>query len=170
MGSHPCQFPPHHGRHFGSVWNCTNPFQISYTGRTKEHVCFCSHFTHTDENVLLFALSLHVSYAFINIIFVYVCHFQYAVWLVVWVGWNSFIICFYLEVGHLSQVGDLQHWSRLQSMRSHCVNTPKSLIKCFILCLVMLKSWDQHETAFIKHFTTALIRERAFYLIFVIGN
>lgn len=29
---------------------------------------------------------------------------QYAVWLVVWVGWNSFIICFYLEVGNLSQV------------------------------------------------------------------
>ncbi|XP_035385274.1 sodium/potassium-transporting ATPase subunit beta-1-interacting protein 1 isoform X1 [Electrophorus electricus] len=30
----------------------------------------------------------------------------YAVWLVVWVGWNSFIICFYLEVGHLSQDRD----------------------------------------------------------------
>lgn len=29
---------------------------------------------------------------------------QYAVWLVLWVGWNAFIICFYLEVGHLSQV------------------------------------------------------------------
>lgn len=66
-----------------------------------------------------------------------VCHFQYAVWLVVWVGWNSFIICFYLEVGHLSQVGDLLQWSRLQSMINHCVNTPKSLIKCLILCLVM---------------------------------
>ncbi|XP_055749350.1 sodium/potassium-transporting ATPase subunit beta-1-interacting protein 1-like isoform X2 [Salvelinus fontinalis] len=30
----------------------------------------------------------------------------YAVWLVLWVGWNSFIICFYLEVGHLSQNRD----------------------------------------------------------------
>ena len=29
---------------------------------------------------------------------------QYAVWLVLWVGWNAFIICFYLEVGRLSQV------------------------------------------------------------------
>lgn len=29
---------------------------------------------------------------------------QYAVWLVLWVGWNSFIICFYLEVGNLTQV------------------------------------------------------------------
>lgn len=33
-----------------------------------------------------------------------ICVFQYAVWLVLWVGWNSFIICFYLEVGSLSQV------------------------------------------------------------------
>ena len=32
---------------------------------------------------------------------------QYAVWLVLWVGWNSFIICFYLEVGHLSQVSSV---------------------------------------------------------------
>jgi hypothetical protein len=29
---------------------------------------------------------------------------QYAAWLVLWVGWNAFIICFYLEVGQLSQV------------------------------------------------------------------
>uniref|UniRef100_A0A9L0J271 Sodium/potassium-transporting ATPase subunit beta-1-interacting protein n=1 Tax=Equus asinus TaxID=9793 RepID=A0A9L0J271_EQUAS len=27
----------------------------------------------------------------------------YAAWLVLWVGWNAFIICFYLEVGQLSQ-------------------------------------------------------------------
>uniref|UniRef100_A0A671UC02 Sodium/potassium-transporting ATPase subunit beta-1-interacting protein n=1 Tax=Sparus aurata TaxID=8175 RepID=A0A671UC02_SPAAU len=30
----------------------------------------------------------------------------YAVWLVLWVGWNSFIICFYLEVGNLTQDRD----------------------------------------------------------------
>ncbi|XP_064327684.1 sodium/potassium-transporting ATPase subunit beta-1-interacting protein 1 [Phalacrocorax carbo] len=29
---------------------------------------------------------------------------MYAVWLVLWVGWNAFIICFYLEVGRLSQL------------------------------------------------------------------
>ncbi|NP_001414063.1 sodium/potassium-transporting ATPase subunit beta-1-interacting protein 1 isoform 5 precursor [Mus musculus] len=28
----------------------------------------------------------------------------YAAWLVLWVGWNAFIICFYLEVGQLSQL------------------------------------------------------------------
>uniref|UniRef100_A0AAR2L2E7 Sodium/potassium-transporting ATPase subunit beta-1-interacting protein n=1 Tax=Pygocentrus nattereri TaxID=42514 RepID=A0AAR2L2E7_PYGNA len=28
----------------------------------------------------------------------------YAVWLVLWVTWNVFIICFYLEVGDLSKV------------------------------------------------------------------
>ncbi|XP_014342235.1 sodium/potassium-transporting ATPase subunit beta-1-interacting protein 1 [Latimeria chalumnae] len=31
---------------------------------------------------------------------------MYAVWLVVWVGWNALIICFYLEAGHLSQDRD----------------------------------------------------------------
>ncbi|XP_075872170.1 sodium/potassium-transporting ATPase subunit beta-1-interacting protein 1 [Nelusetta ayraudi] len=30
----------------------------------------------------------------------------YSVWMVLWVGWNSFIICFYLEVGNLSQDRD----------------------------------------------------------------
>ncbi|KAI5090784.1 sodium/potassium transporting ATPase interacting 2 [Silurus meridionalis] len=29
---------------------------------------------------------------------------QYAVWLVLWVTWNVFVICFYLEVGDLSKV------------------------------------------------------------------
>ncbi|XP_051511156.1 sodium/potassium-transporting ATPase subunit beta-1-interacting protein 2-like [Myxocyprinus asiaticus] len=31
----------------------------------------------------------------------------YAVWLVLWVAWNVFIICFYLEVGDLSKDTDL---------------------------------------------------------------
>uniref|UniRef100_A0A4W5K1P5 Sodium/potassium-transporting ATPase subunit beta-1-interacting protein n=1 Tax=Hucho hucho TaxID=62062 RepID=A0A4W5K1P5_9TELE len=31
----------------------------------------------------------------------------YAVWLVLWVTWNIFIICFYLEVGDLSKDSDL---------------------------------------------------------------
>ena len=36
-----------------------------------------------------------------------VSDWQYAVWLVLWVGWNSFIICFYLEVGNLSHVSSV---------------------------------------------------------------
>lgn len=32
---------------------------------------------------------------------------QYAAWLVVWMTWNVFIICFYLEVGDLSRVRNL---------------------------------------------------------------
>ncbi|KAG1963474.1 sodium/potassium-transporting ATPase subunit beta-1-interacting protein [Pimephales promelas] len=32
---------------------------------------------------------------------------MYAVWLVLWVAWNVFIICFYLEVGDLSKDTDL---------------------------------------------------------------
>uniref|UniRef100_A0A8C4X1M4 Sodium/potassium-transporting ATPase subunit beta-1-interacting protein n=1 Tax=Eptatretus burgeri TaxID=7764 RepID=A0A8C4X1M4_EPTBU len=29
----------------------------------------------------------------------------YAVWMVLWITWNAFLICFYLEVGGLSKVG-----------------------------------------------------------------
>ncbi|XP_010222213.1 PREDICTED: sodium/potassium-transporting ATPase subunit beta-1-interacting protein 2 isoform X1 [Tinamus guttatus] len=32
---------------------------------------------------------------------------QYAVWLVLWVTWNVFVICFYLEAGDLSKETDL---------------------------------------------------------------
>lgn len=32
---------------------------------------------------------------------------QYTVWTALWVTWNVFIICFYLEVGGLSKVGHL---------------------------------------------------------------
>nr|KAF6506866.1 sodium/potassium transporting ATPase interacting 2 [Rousettus aegyptiacus] len=30
----------------------------------------------------------------------------YAVWLVLWVTWNVFVICFYLEAGDLSKIMD----------------------------------------------------------------
>lgn len=33
---------------------------------------------------------------------------QYAVWAAVWVTWNTFIICFYLEVGGLSKVSEVE--------------------------------------------------------------
>lgn len=41
------------------------------------------------------------------IVFVLLFFPQYAVWLVLWVTWNVFVICFYLEVGDLSKVMDL---------------------------------------------------------------
>lgn len=41
------------------------------------------------------------------IVFVLLFSPQYAVWLVLWVTWNVFVICFYLEVGDLSKVMDL---------------------------------------------------------------
>uniref|UniRef100_A0A8C4RXF8 Sodium/potassium-transporting ATPase subunit beta-1-interacting protein n=1 Tax=Erpetoichthys calabaricus TaxID=27687 RepID=A0A8C4RXF8_ERPCA len=28
----------------------------------------------------------------------------YAIWLVLWVAWNVFVICFYLKVGDISKV------------------------------------------------------------------
>lgn len=45
---------------------------------------------------------------------------QYAAWLVVWMTWNVFIICFYLEVGDLSRVRNLQIGSFLLSCRFFC--------------------------------------------------
>ncbi|XP_028579150.2 sodium/potassium-transporting ATPase subunit beta-1-interacting protein 2 isoform X4 [Podarcis muralis] len=39
---------------------------------------------------------------------IFICGMQlYAVWLVVWVTWNVFVICFYLEAGDLSKETDL---------------------------------------------------------------
>lgn len=47
---------------------------------------------------------------------------QYAVWLVMWMTWNVFIICFYLEVGDLSRVSRC-----FSSSGGHCSNnTPPS--------------------------------------------
>lgn len=34
-----------------------------------------------------------------------VCPIQYIVWTALWVTWNVFIICFYLDVGGLTKVG-----------------------------------------------------------------
>ncbi len=29
---------------------------------------------------------------------------QFTVWLILWLAWNAFIICFYLDIGALNQV------------------------------------------------------------------
>ncbi|CAB1329257.1 unnamed protein product [Coregonus sp. 'balchen'] len=36
-----------------------------------------------------------------------VCPIQYTVWTALWVAWNVFIICFYLDVGGLTKESDL---------------------------------------------------------------
>lgn len=65
---------------------------------------------------------------------------QYAVWLVLWVGWNAFIICFYLEVGRLSQVMS----PPASSSSLHPPSLPPSILLLFIppssfpLCLPIL--------------------------------
>ena len=38
---------------------------------------------------------------------------QYSVWQVLWLAWNSFVICFYLDIGVLNKVG------------AYCVFRPK---------------------------------------------
>ena len=34
--------------------------------------------------------------------------FQYSVWNVLWIGWNAFIVCFYLSVGILDRVSRMK--------------------------------------------------------------
>ncbi|KAM7368059.1 hypothetical protein PAMP_014311 [Pampus punctatissimus] len=43
---------------------------------------------------------------------------EYAAWLVMWMTWNVFIICFYLEVGDLSRDSDLVLTFNLSMHRS----------------------------------------------------
>uniref|UniRef100_A0A8C3K5I4 Sodium/potassium-transporting ATPase subunit beta-1-interacting protein n=1 Tax=Calidris pygmaea TaxID=425635 RepID=A0A8C3K5I4_9CHAR len=45
----------------------------------------------------------------------------YAVWLVLWVTWNVFVICFYLEAGDLSKV--IYYWISLS--HRHYVDMPQ---------------------------------------------
>lgn len=47
---------------------------------------------------------------------------QYAAWLVMWMTWNVFIICFYLEVGDLSRVRKL-FFFLISQLCSKCVCT-----------------------------------------------
>lgn len=43
----------------------------------------------------------------LTLLFLPLSPLQYAAWLVLWMTWNVFIICFYLEVGDLSRVRNL---------------------------------------------------------------
>lgn len=35
--------------------------------------------------------------------------FQYAIWSLIWIAWNAFMICLYLEVGILERVSGKMH-------------------------------------------------------------
>ena len=41
---------------------------------------------------------------FLHIITFIYFSFQYSTWSLIWLGWNVFVICLYLEVGVLSRV------------------------------------------------------------------
>lgn len=84
MGSHLGKLPAHYGRHPGHVRHRAVSLQIPH---------ICEYPCHPVYSISVFMRKL-MSVSF----------WQYAAWLVLWVGWNSFIICFYLEVGNLSQV------------------------------------------------------------------
>lgn len=127
MGTHPGEFFTHHGRYFGYFWDHPVQIQIPHDGRYHPGCC-CprpgaassppgggsapgplpypkpqslrirqdsasgAEEGWSGEGRLGMACPDWLSSR------------QYAVWLVLWVGWNAFIICFYLEVGRLSQV------------------------------------------------------------------
>lgn len=80
---------------------CFSPFQqhqkwsfpLSFLSISFTLIVRCEHAFFLFSRLPLTALSLSLS----------LCP-QYAAWLVVWMTWNVFIICFYLEVGDLSRV------------------------------------------------------------------
>lgn len=66
-------------------------------------------------------------------------YFQYSVWNVLWIGWNTFLICFYLNVGVLDRVSigknvpdRHKHLARLCRQR---YEKNEKCSKCFFLAL-----------------------------------
>lgn len=99
MGSHPGQLPAHYGRHPRHVWHRAVSFQIPYLCEyIPRSLWWCT------APVYFKLIRRRCAVALVEKLTCFPV-WQYAVWLVLWVGWNSFIICFYLEVGNLSQVG-----------------------------------------------------------------
>lgn len=61
-------------------------------------------------------------------------HFQYSVWNVLWIGWNTFIICFYLNIGILDRVS-IERLSTNKALGSSFVKT-ESIAPSFDLEIV----------------------------------
>lgn len=72
---------------------------------------------------------------------------QYAAWLVMWMTWNVFIICFYLEVGDLSRVRKLflGLFLRLHSSVSY-PNSENARIRLAVFCIFLIVDKSHEET------------------------
>lgn len=64
---------------------------------------------HYDGTRLLFSQPINFDYFFFSFNF----HSQYGIWILLWIGWNTFLICFYLNVGILNRVSTRIHASKL---------------------------------------------------------
>ena len=45
-----------------------------------------------------------VKHVMLLMVQIFSLYFQYSLWNVIWIGWNAFLICFYLNVGVLDRV------------------------------------------------------------------
>lgn len=65
---------------------------------------------HCQENLNHFVELFTINYLFSND-FCFCFSFQYSLWNLLWIGWNVFLICFYLSVGVLDRVSILLNMS-----------------------------------------------------------
>lgn len=104
VGSHPHQLPAHHRRHTGPVWHDSVQAEICHRGEFDTNMQAYSQFSFSFSfGELCQKLLMMVSVQMQNVT-CFDLFLQYAAWLVMWMTWNVFIICFYLEVGDLSRV------------------------------------------------------------------
>ncbi|XP_048468875.1 sodium/potassium-transporting ATPase subunit beta-1-interacting protein 1-like [Rhincodon typus] len=81
---------------------------------------------------------------------------MYAGWLVLWVAWNAFIICFYLEVGQLSRV---IMFLMIQSDASYDVLNQKKIIRHKVSFLKPdFKLGQEQNISVIEDFVLTLVK------------
>ncbi|NXA80433.1 NKAI2 protein, partial [Thryothorus ludovicianus] len=66
----------------------------------------------------------------------------YAVWLVLWVTWNVFVICFYLEAGDLSKCPSRAEPTRAPPGTEHTIQKKRAPSLCINSSLVLLQETD----------------------------
>uniref|UniRef100_A0A803JH38 Sodium/potassium-transporting ATPase subunit beta-1-interacting protein n=1 Tax=Xenopus tropicalis TaxID=8364 RepID=A0A803JH38_XENTR len=71
----------------------------------------------------------------------------YAVWLVLWVSWNVFIICFYLEAGYLSKERDLIMTFNISMHRSWWMENGPG---CMVTAVTPAPDWAPEDHRYIS--------------------
>lgn len=68
-----------------------------------------------------------------------VSFFQYSIWNVLWIGWNTFIICFYLNIGILDRVS-IERLSSNKTLGSSFGNVKNDRLFPLIYCVFTIRS------------------------------